>query len=68
MADRLIVHRILEAVVAEMGLVNVIALLSSVASNQADKVETEQGDVGDIARTWRQDSQVLRSVIHRLRH
>lgn len=67
-SKNLIALRILEILIREIGLTNIVNMAASVASLEADRIEANQGDIGDDARNWRRDSQDLRSIMHRLRH
>ncbi|HEY9878028.1 MAG TPA: hypothetical protein V6D29_06205 [Leptolyngbyaceae cyanobacterium] len=66
--DKVMAHRILEVLIKELGLTNIVGMVASVASLEADRVEADQGDIGDEARNWRRDSQDLRGILPRLRH
>ena len=67
--ESVIAHRILELFVEEFGLKNTVGLVASVASITADRVEaTNDPELNDKAREWRQDGQTIRAIMFRLRH
>ena len=67
--ESVLAHKILELFVEEFGLTTTVGLVASVASITADRVEaTNDPELNDKAREWRQDGQTIRAIMFRLRH